>query len=267
MSKQAAVKTNAVVTSNLTVVSNDTNANVDYKAVTLANLNKLISERETWETTVYRKSNDVLYSILQKCLAMNTDLLGNDKDSKQRRAALAEFIAANNYRFTEATPVITKVVKCVFGVDRRRVSAYSIVLREAIKQSVNAAALPSWIENNGGVEQIRLSKSANAKTTKQKAESAKAVMQTSDVLCVATSEALAQKAEVEFAEQDCVLLATQQADGTFAVRAVLRNAGAVNAALVAYYSQSKSVVQNDTAKREAANDEKTREALIAKAAA
>lgn len=262
----SSVTTSAADVSHLVVVSHDTTVAVDYKAQALAKLNGLVAERTEWEATVYRTSNDMLYSILQKCLAINAEMLGSDAASKQRRAALIELIAVNGHRFTEATPIITKVVKCVFGVDRRRVSAYSIVLREAIKQNVQGIALPTWIESLGGVEQIRLSKSANAVSAKQKVVAARAVMETAGALGVATGAALGMKAEAEFAGQDCVLLATQQADGTFAISAVIRNAGAMNAALAAYYAQSKTVVQNDSAKREAANDSQTIDELISQAA-
>ncbi|MEQ1488170.1 MAG: hypothetical protein ABL920_06730 [Methylotenera sp.] len=241
--------------------------NDNYKKQTLATLNDLVSKRENWETTVYRKSNEMLYAILQSCFAVNHAMIGNEKEAKARRAALAQFTNEKGYRFTESTPVITKVVKCVFGVDRRRVSAYSLVLREAIKQNVMLKDLPSWIEENGGVEQIRLSKAPNAKTPKQKAEAAKSVMNQSEVLCVAKSKALSKVAEAEFAEEDCVLLATQQADGSFTIRAVIRSKGAVNAALISYLTQTKAVVSNDTKKTEAANDSKMREEAINKAAA
>lgn len=244
------------------VVSNDS-----YKKQTLSTLKNLVSQREKWETTVYRKSNDMLYGILQKCAAVNHAMIGNDKEAKERRTALNDFIEQKGYRFTESTPVITKVVKCVFGVDRRRVSAYSLVLREAIKQPVLLKDLPTWIEANGGIEQIRLSKAPNAKTPKQKAQAAQKAMAKADVLCVAKSRSLSKLADVDFEGKDCVLLATQQADGSFAIRAVVRTKGPVNAALVAYASQTKAEDKDNTKKQKAANDSQMRKQAIDKAAA
>ena len=258
----ATVKTSKSTAKNKPVVSNDS-----FKKQTLTTLKNLVSQREKWETTVYRKSNEMLYGILQNCFAVNHAMLGNDKEAKERRSALNQFIEQKNYRFTESTPVITKVVKCVFGVDRRRVSAYSLVLREAIKQSVLLKDLPKWIEANGGVEQIRLSKGKNAKTPKQKAQAAQKVMAKADVLCVAKSRSLSKLADVDMEGKDCVLLATQQADGTFAIRAVVRSKGAVNAALVSYLSQSKSTTEDDNKKKTAANDSKMRQKAIDQAAA
>lgn len=262
--------TNAAIKAiqNQAVVQNDTSvSSANHKMETLESLNKLVCEREEWETTAYKKSNDMLYAILQKCALINIAMLGNDKDSKARRAALAEFVVQKGYRFTEATPVVTKVIKCVFGVDRRRVSAYSLVLREATRQGITAVNLPAWIEDNGGVEQIRLGNSGNGKTAKQKADEAKSVMQNQNVLAVVKSELLSELADSNFAEHDCVLLATQQADGSFSVRAVVRSAGVVNAALLAYYNANKAVVQSDIKKQEASNDDNILDEAIEAAAA
>ena len=260
-------KTNLKTTKAKAVVLNDSSKAVDYNKQTLVLLNSLINQREKWETTVYRKSNEMLYGILRECYSINYGMLGNDKVAKARRAALEQFVEEKNYRFTESTPVVTKVLKCIFGVDRRRVSAYSIVLREAAKQNVMLKDLPQWIEDNDGVEQIRLGKAPNAKTPKQKAAAAKKVMAKAEVMGVAKGRALSKNAGVNFVGTDCVLLATQQADGSFAVRAVVRTVGAVNAALVAYLSQTKGVVLNDSKKREAANDSKMRDNAINKAIA
>lgn len=256
---KASVKTAAKTKS---VVSNDS-----FKKQTLATLKNLVSQREKWETTVYRKSNQMLYGILQDSAALNHAMIGNEKEAKERRAALNDFIEQKGYRFTESTPVITKVVKCVFGVDRRRVSAYSLVLREAIKQSVLLKDLPKWIEENGGIEQIRLSKAPNAKTPKQKAQAAQKAMAKAEVICVAKSRALSKLAEVDFEGKDCVLLATQQADGSFAIRAVVRSKGAVNAALVSYGTQTKAADIDSAKKQKAANDSQMRKQAIDKAAA
>lgn len=260
----AKTTTNTAV--NNTVVQNDTSV-VDYKQQTLATLHKMVSEREDWENTAYRKSNEMLYAILQKCYTAHHAMLGNNKEAQDRRSGLNQFIAEQGYRFTDATPLVTKVVKCVFGVDRRRVSAYSIVLREAIKQNILLQDLPNWIEKNGGVEQIRLSKSQGSVTAKQKAEICKNALVNADVLAVVKSDALSKAADGNFEGEDCVLLAMQQADGTYAVRAVVHSKGAVNAALAAYYTTNKTVVTNDTKKAEAANDAKVRDAAIAKASA
>ena len=53
---------------------------------------------------------------------------------------------------------LIKIVKCVFGTNKRRVSAYSIVLRTALFNKVKSADIADFVRNNGGVEEIRLAK-------------------------------------------------------------------------------------------------------------
>jgi len=59
---------------------------------------------------------------------------GTDFTAKALRKGLANYIQQKGYQFKESSPLITKIVKCVFGVDRRRVNAYSSALRVAIAE-------------------------------------------------------------------------------------------------------------------------------------
>ena len=89
-------------------------------------------------------------------------------DGKAAREALIEYVAKKNFQFKKSTHNITKIVKCVFGADRRRVSAYSIALRTAHTQKVSPLDVVQFIIENGGVEEIRLAKSPTALTQKEK---------------------------------------------------------------------------------------------------
>jgi hypothetical protein len=51
-----------------------------------------------------------------------------------------------------------------------------------------------------------------------------------------------------------VLLAEQQADGSFAIRALVRQGGVVNAAYAAVYAQQKAAVTEQEKEQQAAND-------------
>jgi hypothetical protein len=79
----------------------------------------------------------------------------------------------HNVAVNKKSHTLHKIVKCVFGADRRRVSAYSIVLRTANVNKIKSADIADFIRNNGGVEEIRLAKNGNALSAKQKAEVAK----------------------------------------------------------------------------------------------
>lgn len=152
----------------------------------------------------------------------------------KRPVTIAEI---RSYRVNKKSPMLTRVVKAVFGdVDRRRVSTYSIVLRAAQDAGVTPGTLSSWIEQKGGIQEVKLSRSATYKSPKQKAEEVKSSLSSLFTLAIA-KERLAEMADADFVGTECVLLAEQQADGSFHIKALTRSATAVNAALTALYSE------------------------------
>jgi hypothetical protein len=74
------------------------------------------------------------------------------------------------------------------------------------------------------------------------------------VLAIAKSEQLTQLADAGFLGEECVFIAEQLADGGFAIRALVRKEGAVNAAFTALYSDIKSRRISATTEEDAAND-------------
>ena len=217
------------------VVSNTTPA---VQASSAEQLKSLETARISWETTELAQSNNRLYSILQQAysfyLVMKQD---ESKDvRKEKQAALDAFIEERGYinSFGATTHDMTRVVKCVFGVDRRRVSAYSIALREALRQEVGADDLVAFLQENGGVEQIRMGGTKPLSATKRaelvKAEVSEAVIST------VKFDAETVKANADWVDKQVVFVATYLPTGEFEVNAVVRHDGAVNTALAAYYT-------------------------------
>jgi hypothetical protein len=225
-------------------------------------IKQLIAERKVWQEGAFVKSNVELYALLGKCYALYFDLRGNDKDAKAAREVLNNEIAEKAYTFSEGTHGLTRLVKYVFeGIDRRRVSAYSLVLREALAQNKKADEIPAFITQGGGVEEIRRSKSKTAKTPKQKAELGKQVVakQQYATFSSETLAVLAQQAG-KSAGDDLVAVVTMQADGSFVVRALVSSTTVLNAARVSAYSAT--VAKTDSA----ANDDKALEEMLNDAA-
>lgn len=198
----------------------------------------LETERVTWEEGVYRTSNQTLYAVLAKCLAIAQ--ADTPELAKQRNAGLEAFYKLRGYSYKKDAPPATRVVKAVFGnVDRRRLSTYSLVLREAIKKRVQATQLAEWIEQNGGIQEIRLSQSATFIKPTAKVEIAKQQFDTLPELASVKSEALTLLADGDFMGECCVLIAEQAANGSFVVRGFTRAGGAVSAAFAALYAEQK----------------------------
>ena len=216
--------------------------------------------RISWETTELAASNKRLYSILRDAysyyLTMKQDPI---KETRAKRTTdLEAFIKARGYTFMPSTHDMTRVVKCVFGVDRRRVSAYSIALREALRQQIAAADLVAFIEENGGVEQIRMGGTKPLSVTKRAAKAADEVLGTDLGLLKFDSNLFA--ADADWADKQVVIVATYLPTGEFQANAVIRHDSAVTSALAAFYSQQQAKL------REVAKAEREAEEAAAKTA-
>ena len=247
------------------VVQNDTAVATSKASEVVRNhFEQLAVEREAWERTVYRTNNEQLYLLLQKCYQTYKAMSGTEDDAVNLRKGLSDYINTKGYKFNAGTHTIVKIVKCVFGADRRRVSAYGIVLRTALAKDISIADIPDFISGQGGVEEIRLAKAPNAMTPKLKAQAGAESVQSSN-LGVYASTSLASKLDAGNIDKPVVLICTWQADGSVIVRAVVQNDSAVNAALACHYSTNKEIVKKETVAKQAANDDQIKQEVISAA--
>lgn len=223
------------------VVSNDnTIASANAKAIVYKALVELEQQRIEWEDGVYRTSNQALYAILSQCLEQASDLVSTEAN-KLRREALDVFYKQRGYRIKKETPLMTRIVRAVFGdIDRRRISTYSLVLRQAKKECVKPEQFAEWVEERGGVQEVRLARSSTFVSPKAKAQTAQSSFEQMEKLAVVKTEQLTLLANTDLIGEHCVLLAMQEADSSFTVKAVVTSAGAVNAAFAALYQQQKA---------------------------
>ena len=117
-------------------------------------IDHLVDQRLHWENHELASSNDALYALLQHCYSLNNAMSGSDGTAKALRKGLANYIQDKKYQFKESSPLIAKIVKCVFGVDRRRVNAYSSALRVAMAEKVAVMELPKFFKDQGGIEKF-----------------------------------------------------------------------------------------------------------------
>jgi hypothetical protein len=250
---ETAVQSN-VITNNKAVMTNKQRS----KDV----LARMEGERKQWEEGAYKTSNKQLYGILAECLAFGGAMeIG---EARERAKVLETFYAERNYRYKKDSPLMTRVVRAVFGdIDRRRLSTYSLVLREAQRQNVFPLQLADWIEENGGVQEIRLTQSATFVGQKARVAFGNAELVKRKSLAVVKTAQLEALADAGFVGNACVLLAEQQADGSFAVKELLRSSGVVNAALAALYTAGAAVKADKQAEQAAANDAAKEQAISA----
>ena len=182
-----------------------------------------------------------LYALLQHCYTLNNAMSGSDFTAKALRKGLANHIQLKGYQFKDSSPLIAKIVKCVFGVDRRRVSAYSIALREALRQDIAEDDLVAFIEQEGGVEQIRMG-GTKPLTVSKRAAAVEATVWNTDIGDIKLDPKLID-ADSDWNDKQVVILATYMPTGIFKASAVVKHEGAVTAALSAYYTAQQAKVR------------------------
>jgi len=114
-------------------------------------LTRLHNKRSEWEGGVYKRSNEQLYAILAECHTLLVQLRGELKLRKK----LNDAIETAGFTVRSNTSLELKVVRAVFGIECKRTQVYVRVLQLAKKDMRTHWTLPEWIEEHGGIEEIR----------------------------------------------------------------------------------------------------------------
>jgi hypothetical protein len=195
-------------------------------------LDGIIAERENWEATAFTTSNRMLYGILQRCY----ELEGGIK--KGQHSDLNDYCTQRGIGFNSSTDTLAKLVKCVFSVDRRRVSTYVTALRAAKQAKVPTSDLAQWLEASGGVQEISLKHSPNYKSDRERAKAGLSVVLNQPVLGKVSGDELAKRYDASKCEDVVLFVAKHNANGEFEIRALIQNNTALNAALASYYTKT-----------------------------
>jgi hypothetical protein len=171
-----------------------------------------------------------LYNLLAKCLEFYNRLTLDDADGTRLRAEFNTYIASNKVKFGRDTHMVVKVVKVVFGNDRKRASAYGYALRSAVEGKVAPANFPSYVRNAGGLEKLRRQVCRNHATATIHKGIGHWQALADLSLARAKSPALTAKADKARINQPALLLATQRATGAFDIHGIVTAAHLVNAA-------------------------------------
>jgi hypothetical protein len=207
-----------------------------------------------------------LYVLLGKCHGLYLQLQEPTEAASKLRKELAAYVKEKFPSMPSSSHTLSKIVKCVFGADRRRVSAYSIVLRTALAKNIDAAGIPDFIRENGGVEEVRLAKSPNSMTAKQKAE-AGAITLANKTIVTVTAPVFKESLDAGNIGKPVVLLGIWNADGSITVHCFTNSEGAVNAALVAQFSKAKAIAEAQKVEVAAANDSQIAKTAVTQAVA
>jgi hypothetical protein len=212
--------------SNTTTTANpNTNASV---SVFIADL---IKRQNDWNIGSRHISKQELYGILAGCLDMAHAVKRNSLYTQ-----LDTELTARGFTFNAKTSTITKIVRCVFGTDKRELAAYAGVLKIASKEGIAPENLVAWINGYGG---IRKTRAAFAKPKTTTMSSAEFVQLAKNNLSAASTLAVVNKSNIVNVNLDStsgfvVTIARINGNGDCEVLATTNDSAAVRDALVSW---------------------------------
>jgi hypothetical protein len=159
---------------------------------------------------------------------------------------------------------MVKVVRCVFGDDRRRVSSYATALRIADEKKVPSSGIIDFFNKEGGFEEVRRTKNPNTISFEMKKSQGLALMNVPSLGSVHTDSLNAVFDESAY-EGATLLMSTREPDGSFQIKYVLQNGGLVSSALVHLLSYTKEAQAKQKVEKQAANDANMRDEAVKQA--
>lgn len=200
-----------------------TKENLLYAGGLVTQLDSLVAKRKQWEATDYKKANEGLYSLLASCLdVFNSKFVeASDDNKKTLRTDLTARLQAEGVRVQRNTTTLTMFVRFVFGSDRKRAHGYTYVLKAAISHKVAAADLPSWVIEQGGIEEVRRAMVVSEKAKQRKAELTVAQTQVKASIEQASVAPLAKVPLSGVSGSYALLLAKPEPDGIVSIVGVL----------------------------------------------
>lgn len=123
----------------------------NYKLNLQTNLDTIAQARQLWEDGTLRAANAELYAILERCFALYSEL----RDDTAKRRALNALLTDLAMKPKSNTSLGLKVIRYVFGKEGARELAYSKVLTVVYDLKQADQSFTSYIEERGGIEEIR----------------------------------------------------------------------------------------------------------------
>jgi hypothetical protein len=214
----------------------------------------LENECKNWEATDLAATHARLYQLLTRAysyyITMKRD--GDKEVRADYKKALEIFIAERGYKFLADSDDMHRVVKAVFGSDRRRVSAYSKALKVAMTSGapdadgkpshVPVAELASWITAQGGVEEVRRGTNSAQNSSVPKHEIVTAYLEDIELMKF-VPDATTMPMSVEDNDKPVLLIAVYRPNGEFEIKGTVKSETVIKAAYDAFYKEHKERIE------------------------
>lgn len=139
-------------------------------AIAISKLDELHANREAWETGIFKKSNDELYAILDRCLSVFLEVSAATKGKRKLIYAIDEALKTRGFGARANTSLATKIVRYVFGDCGKRAFTYARVIVVAAAEKPETQTLAAFITERCGIEQIRKTPKNGGPSPKERRE-------------------------------------------------------------------------------------------------
>ena len=227
-------------------------ANHKIEVTVATQIEELSNARKAWENGAFKKSNEELYQLLERCLQFYLQTRGDKKKCK----ALNALLKYKNVKYNEGTSLQTRIVRLVFGAHcGKRAYAYARVITVAADEKSPKKSMYDFIESRGGIEEIRRTKKDGKSPAVVRQDSIQFAVNTlekSDALTKPFKVKDARRKQPEDATHNLfVAIMRQESDGTYSLVYETSAKSVVNSALAqagkeqSANAQAEQQVQNE----------------------
>ena len=143
----------------------------------IAQLDALAAKRNVFQID-YDAVNKTLYDLLADCLSLYRHYQSATEAQESIVKAIKDnLIARKLYEEKKHTTTLSLIVRYVFDIQNRRANLYVRVLSVAINAKIATADFASWVEKEGGLDEVLSQKSFTQQTIARKAVTAYKVSQ------------------------------------------------------------------------------------------
>lgn len=249
------------------MTKNTNNYNVDTALITLGDIE---AARINWETGSYKKSNEDLYSVLDRCLNFYKQIKILEAGKRKLIKAIDGVLIERGIPSQKNTSLLTKVVRFVFGDVGKRAFTYATVISVADLEKLETQSLHAFITERGGIEQIRKTASGqpSSKEKREKLiEGAEERLASADPIIGGIALIDDLQPDSDTGLEYMAVLMRKEADGTGSIVYRSNNATIINTLLAAY--ERDAIADDDKATADATPSKaaKSRASAIKEAAA
>lgn len=121
----------------------------------LNTLDELNSAQIAWTEGSYKKSNEELYAILDRCYVLHEQISGMMTGKRKLIKAINTRLVGMGMNPDKIGDLATKIVRCTFNDTGKRSNSYARAIKFAMADKPRDMSMSAYISKMGGIEELR----------------------------------------------------------------------------------------------------------------